>query len=370
MNKKPQVLLIGQVPPPYHGQAVVTAILMNHDWVNIDVFKLPMHFSALDSEVGKFKLLKILELGRLIYASWKFAINNRGAILYYPPASPNLIPLLRDTFFLFFVRPLFKNVVFHFHAGGLPEYLVKNKLLGLLAKAVYGKPTVAVEIAECGLSAGDYFNAKHKIIVKNGLCVPGKSETLPVLQKNEIRGLFVGTMRRSKGVFRILETLKILKEDGRKFFFEFVGQWHCPNERKEFRDYLRENDLAEYVTESGLLKGDGKWIAYSKADFFFFPSSYSSENFPLVLIEAMAMSLPIISSRWRGIPEIVIDGEGGYLCEIDDLSCYAKRIKSLSDDFEMRIIMGKKARSIYEEKYTEKKFISQMEAVFSVASEA
>jgi glycosyltransferase involved in cell wall biosynthesis len=51
---------------------------------------------------------------------------------------------------------------------------------------------------------------------------------------------------------------------------------------------------------------------------FCFPSFFNSEAFPVVLLEALACGLPIVSTRWRGIPSIVDDGECGLLVEPRD----------------------------------------------------
>ena len=67
------------------------------------------------------------------------------------------------------------------------------------------------------------------------------------------------------------------------------------------------------------------------ADVFLLPSA--NESFGLAALEAMACEVPVISSNAGGIPEINIDGETGYMCEIGDIDKMAERtIELLSDE--------------------------------------
>ena len=52
---------------------------------------------------------------------------------------------------------------------------------------------------------------------------------------------------------------------------------------------------------------------FAKADIFAFPTYYNNECFPLVLLEAMQHSLPVVSTFEGGIPDIVDEGEAGFL---------------------------------------------------------
>ena len=80
--------------------------------------------------------------------------------------------------------------------------------------------------------------------------------------------------------------------------------------------------LGEYTPVQELL---------SCADLFLLPSK--SESFGLAALEAMACGSPVIASRAGGLPEVIIDGETGYLCEpgdIDDMGAAGVRV--LGDD--------------------------------------
>lgn len=56
------------------------------------------------------------------------------------------------------------------------------------------------------------------------------------------------------------------------------------------------------------------------------------ESFGLAALEAMASGLPVVANRAGGIPEVVVDGETGFLCEPEDAVGMAAALKLLSDE--------------------------------------
>jgi N-acetyl-alpha-D-glucosaminyl L-malate synthase BshA len=87
----------------------------------------------------------------------------------------------------------------------------------------------------------------------------------------------------------------------------------------------------------------------SAADVLLLPSE--QESFGLAALEAMACEVPVIASRVGGIPEVVTDGETGFLSEVGDLEKMAKDAARLLSDITLRREMGKRARDSAVERY-------------------
>jgi len=94
-----------------------------------------------------------------------------------------------------------------------------------------------------------------------------------------------------------------------------------------------------------------------KADLFLLPSA--SEAFGLAALEAMACGVPVVGSIVGGLPELVIDGEIGYLEPIGDVGAMARRSLEILTDKELHKRMSSKAREITLEKYTTKKIVEE-----------
>jgi N-acetyl-alpha-D-glucosaminyl L-malate synthase BshA len=87
----------------------------------------------------------------------------------------------------------------------------------------------------------------------------------------------------------------------------------------------------------------------SAADVLLLPSE--QESVGLEALEAMACEVPVIASRVGGIPEVVTDGETGFLSEVGDLEKMAEDAARLLSDITLRREMGKRARDSAVERY-------------------
>lgn len=105
---------------------------------------------------------------------------------------------------------------------------------------------------------------------------------------------------------------------------------------------------------------EDKEAFFENADLFVFPTFYSNECFPLVLLEAMQHGLPCISTNEGGIPDIVKHDESGLICERKDSQSLAKSILRLLEDEELRVKFGANGRIRYEENFSISSFEKKM----------
>jgi N-acetyl-alpha-D-glucosaminyl L-malate synthase BshA len=78
------------------------------------------------------------------------------------------------------------------------------------------------------------------------------------------------------------------------------------------------------------------------ADLFLLPSE--TESFGLAALEALACGVPVIASDVGGLPEVVSDGEVGFLCPVGDVAAMSARARRLLDDPALRAEMAAAAR--------------------------
>lgn len=108
-----------------------------------------------------------------------------------------------------------------------------------------------------------------------------------------------------------------------------------------FRDKLEKIYAGLPVTFAGYLKGKELSTAYCAADIFTFPSAI--ETFGLVVAEAMATGLPVVTSRVGGIPELIESGVNGYIFEPDDIAQMIAYVRELAANEPKRKAMGQRA---------------------------
>jgi len=107
-------------------------------------------------------------------------------------------------------------------------------------------------------------------------------------------------------------------------------------DKVEFPGYIDNKDIPEY---------------YKSADMIILPT-LRDEGMPMVLIQACAASLPIISSRIGGIPNILKDGVNGILVEPGDVEGLYRAILSVIKDSSKRKRMGENSYKIAREHFS------------------
>lgn len=143
---------------------------------------------------------------------------------------------------------------------------------------------------------------------------------------------------------------RIFGENGYKIFKEKFTQEQF--EENILKLLINVNGGVKFVNYLGPKYGDEKNFFFSNADIFVFPTYYFNECFPLVLLEAMQYKLPIITSCEGGIPDIVTNGENGFVCKTNDVDTTADAIEKLLKDSGLRTQMGNNGHKIFKNKFT------------------
>lgn len=78
------------------------------------------------------------------------------------------------------------------------------------------------------------------------------------------------------------------------------------------------------------------------SDLLLFPSEY--ESFGLAVLEALATELPVVCSDGGGLPEVMVQGETGYMCPVGDVDAMARRALEILADPELATRMGRAGR--------------------------
>jgi len=105
--------------------------------------------------------------------------------------------------------------------------------------------------------------------------------------------------------------------------------------------------------------------AFQEADVVVLPSR--SEGFGRVLVEAACLGKPVVASRVGGIPEVVQDGQTGYLVPPDDPEALSERLLTLLGDRELRLRMGAAGRNRALARFAIERHVEGVTAVYADA---
>jgi glycosyltransferase involved in cell wall biosynthesis len=157
--------------------------------------------------------------------------------------------------------------------------------------------------------------------------------------------LAVGRLLEVKGFRYLLEGCSILKKKGLAFQCQIVGDGE---EREPLSEMSKSLGINDAVTFLGSQQQQRVRELLDKAAIFALPSIVADdgmrEGIPVALMEAMAMELPVVSTRTVGIPELINDGEEGILVEQKDPVRLASALELLLKRPDIREKMGQKGR--------------------------
>ena len=359
---KTSIVIVGQTPPPWHGQAVATAMLFEHRWQDLDVACVRMAYSDEMERIGKVDLRKIRHLWQLVRETRRLLKARPGSILLYPPASPHWVPFLRDVAYLSCVRYLAGKTAFIFHAGGFGEFMAGSRVRSWLARKAYGRPELCLEVAKEEVPPHRVLSADRWCWTPYGIEVPGVSRVAKGPEDPAVV-LFVGSLQEGKGVLEVLRTAAVLKGRGKEgnFRFRLVGKWFSEGFRKKTLALVSELGVGGMVEFPGQLTGDEKWEAFRRADIFFFPTHYASEAFPIVVIEALGSGLPVVATDWRGVPSIVEGCGVAEILPIRQPEAFADGLLSVRERLGDAPGIAEKARGFYEGRYLPAHFLKRVE---------
>lgn len=369
MSKTPRplrILVVGQTPPPFGGQAVMIQKLVEGRFDRVQIHHVRLEFSKEMDEVGRFQVNKILILFKTIAAIMWGRIRYGARVLYYPPSGPNMVPVLRDIILLNAVRWMFKRTVFHFHGSGVSTFGPSvPSVLRPFFRSAYARPDLAIRVSPVAPEDGLYFHAKDNVVVHNGI----EDEAGGPIDRSgrgvgPVRLLFIGVLIPSKGVQVLLESFVHMRKDGLDVEVDLMGKWGSPEFERQCMDLIAREGVADRVHFLGVRTGAEKAQALRDADIFCFPSHFEAETSPLVLMEAMEYSLPIVSTRWRGIPALVDNGANGLLVEPQDARAVADAVGKLVADPTARTSMGNAGRKAFEARFSVQQHLRAMEDAF------
>lgn len=362
-----RIVAVGQSPPPLGGQAFAIESFVSGRYRSIEVFHVRMAFSRRTAEIGKPRLAKVLHLLNLIARILWCRARTGASVLYYPPAGPDPVPVIRDVVVLLCARPVFRSTVLHFHACGVSELEQRvARPLRILLRAAYGGADLAIQTSALNPPDGQRLGARRIAIVANG--VP--DHPLAQREHEEHRGgpptvLYVGVLRESKGLLVLVEACRRLRERSLDFGLGLMGAFESPRFEARLRSTIAAAGLTDRICFLGSLAGEPKAKCFRSSDIFCYPTHFDAESFGIAVVEAMQYSLPVVATRWRGIPSVVMEGESGLLVPTRDPSRLETTLGALLEDPDLRRRMGRRGRELYLERFTEERYRHDMEAVLS-----
>ncbi len=220
-----------------------------------------------------------------------------------------------------------RPIVIHVHGGRFVLQEFPNSTLTSLARNLLRTASRVIVLSETESSAIRRLMPElTPVTLPNA--VASESFAVPEREWRTKNIMYLGRLHESKGLDDIVESCRMLVDQGFKFRFTCYGTG--PDETR-FVTAMTEM-LGDKFYFGGVVSGDEKVRAFGSADIFFMPSKF--EGLPLSLLEAMASGcVPVVSDR-GAMPSVVKDGHNGFLVEPGNLTQILGKLKFLLSENE------------------------------------
>ena len=412
-----KLLVFAHTPPPHHGQSYMVQLMLHGfggdhrrrrnsfvprhpagDVHGIECYHVNNRVSKRLEDIGEFRGTKLFLLFahclEAIWCRFRYGVKN----FYYIPAPGKKSALYRDWLVMFLCRPFFKTMTLHWHAAGLAKWL--ETTLQIRSRAITyrtaGQADLSIVLSRYNLADAEKLLPRRVRVVSNGIpdpCPDFESSVLPrrwarfaaraqllaarppgpedrgasVSNPHLVRVLYLAHCMREKGIFDAMQAVVLanrsLAADHSPVRLRLwaAGAFVTDEEKSEFDRLMADPEMAAAVEFRGFLTGEEKQRAFCEADLFCFPTYYRGENQPVNIIEALAYGLPVVTTHWRSLPEMLPSDYPG-LVPIRSPEKVAQALLGL-----MTQESGKSLRRIFLEHFTlERHLTSLAEAISSV----
>jgi glycosyltransferase involved in cell wall biosynthesis len=355
-----KLLVFAHVPPPHHGQSYMVKLMLDGfggdcrqpgspppNAFGIECYHVNARFSKSLEDVGEFQGTKIfLILYFCLQAIW-CRFRHGVTTLYYVPAPGKSVAVYRDWLVMLICRPFFKKIILHWHAAGLAKWLETCRQIRsrAITYRLFKPVDLSIVLSRYNVADAEKLLSRRISVVSNGIPDPCPDFTTAILPRRRarfdarqkilagekpdggkfragedpqiIKVLFIAHCTREKGLFAAMAGVAAAnhtlaaQNSPLRMKLNVAGNFVTDAEKAEFDRLLGIPEFTGTVHHLGFVSGTGKERALREADVFCFPTCYLGENQPVNLIEAMAFGLPIVTTRWRSLPEMLPPGHTG-----------------------------------------------------------
>ncbi len=222
-------------------------------------------------------------------------------------------------------------------------------------------PQVRDDLVELGVAPAEKFS-----VIRLGVDLEARVVTQD--RRAEYRRLFgipadrfvvgwIGRMTAIKRVPDILTSFKLLLDRGIEATLCLVGDGP---DRRPAELQARRLGIARNVVSLGYQRDVSPY--YALFDAFVLPSA--NEGTPVVAIEALAAERPVVATRVGGVPDVVTEGESGYLVDVGDVDAIAGALERLARDPELSRRLGERGRELVVPRYRVERLVDDVDALY------
>lgn len=245
----------------------------------------------------------------------------------------DLRTILRDSFSLFVMNPKKTKVFLKLHGSEAQDFAGTNFfvrfLINYLAKKVGGfgihTSDELKNFENLGFDKGKFYFVKNAITLHADLPADFGREQK---EKNEtFEFIFVARFVPKKCLIETIKACRIIKQKGYEFILYAIGDGETRNAAESL---IKKYDLEKQVKFTGYIPETEVLRYFFKSDILIFPTNYG-EGFPNVFFKALAVGMPIVSTKFRAAKDFLIKDKNYLACTSEPESIAEKVIELIED---------------------------------------
>jgi glycosyltransferase involved in cell wall biosynthesis len=187
------------------------------------------------------------------------------------------------------------------------------------------------------------------------------------IHDDDIILMYLGNLTETKGIDQVLELLYNCK----KYFpnvklLSGLELTHTgTGERIEYiKTKIKNYNLQNNIIEMGLIQNIERYFDIADILIAPFKDTFDVADYPLTILESMAVGTPVVTTPVGGIPEIIKNKQNGILVQYGDINSLTSEVIHLIEDEQTRIILGKTAMSDIRSILSDEKIISKTIGIY------
>jgi glycosyltransferase involved in cell wall biosynthesis len=346
--RRKRLIVLGPLPPPYHGVAVSTSLVLANA-VLAKRFRIE-HLDTSDrrpiDNLGKWDW-ENLRTGLSALARLQSLLRGAKGVVYLP-LSENAGGFIRDSLYVWSAQLRGWKVAVHIRNSLFRQfYSSQPALLRWWIRMTMKQMTGVAVLGERLRPLMDGFVSQDRVAV-----VPNGTPAFegPVRTREDNLVIYLSNLSRKKGADHAVRAAQIIAERNPQSRFVFAGDW----ESKAFENEVRALafGLEDRLDFPGPVAGLPKDELVATASVLLFPVAWG-EGHPRILLEAMAAGLPVVTTDRSTIAETLGDGEGGFVVADPIPAELAEKVLTLLGDRSLRERMGARANQRWLLRFTQ-----------------
>ena len=355
MNHTKKALFVGPYPPPIDGHSFAFQTIY-------DNYTYPKYIINQNFKNQKFKLLSAITI---LFSYFKFFLRKDIDVLYLA-GSRSVFGSLKDIILIRLFALRKTRIILHIHAANFDVFIESlHPFIKKIFLRSYEKVNIFISLLDEMQKEYEQFSHTAKIYTVENFYDQAFDEIIDCQpQKNDdiINLVYFSNLIYSKGILILLDAFNILSTKYSNIRLTIAGEYSYDSSmdavmiKKTVEKILAENKKINYL---GSVYGKAKMDLLLTSDIFILPSFYSSEAFPISILEAMRCGCCIITTTHHYLSNIVLE-KNGICVEPKSVQAVETAVEYYINNPEILEIIKKYNVNYTKEKFSQQNYVNKL----------